>query len=40
MPVLMKYGHTMVVFTPSFPVATSSRPTDSAKPTAANLLAQ
>ena len=39
-PVLMKSGHTIVVLTPSFPVASSSRPTDSAKPTAANLLAQ
>lgn len=39
-PVLMKYGHTIVVLTPSFPVARSSSATDSAKPTAANLLAQ
>lgn len=39
-PVLMKYGHTIVVLMPSFPEAMSSSATDSAKPTAANLLAQ
>jgi len=39
-PVLMRYGQTIVVLTPSFPADISSYAIDSAKPTAANLLAQ
>lgn len=39
-PVLIKNGQTIVVLIPSFPADNSSRATDSAKPTAANLLAQ